>query len=233
MQTRTEPRRSADKHGVQSLSGSTALLTEVDAVSIAVPTSAHHRRRENCVWARKCMCWWKNRLPSRSPKPMTSSSWPAGTIASCKSDTASDSIPQSGPCARRFMRPGFIECHRLSPYGERGTDVDVVLDLMIHDLDLVLSFNPGPVEEVRAAGVPVLSANDRYCQCANCRSPADAWPISRPAESRQRGCGNFVLFQRDGYLSVDFQTRQAAILRRQVGANQRPEIFMEPAQTDR
>jgi predicted dehydrogenase len=54
--------------------------------------------------------------------------------------------------------PGFIECHRLSPYGDRGTDVDVVLDLMIHDLDMVLSFKPGAVEEVRAAGVPVLSS---------------------------------------------------------------------------
>ena len=52
-----------------------------------------------------------------------------------------------------IKRPVFIEGHRQSSYSPRGTDVDVVLDLMIHDLDLVLSFNPGPVEEVRAAGV--------------------------------------------------------------------------------
>jgi predicted dehydrogenase len=73
-----------------------------------------------------------------------------------------------------IARPVFIECHRLSSFSERGTDVDVILDLMIHDLDMVLSFNPGPVEDVQAAG-PLV--DDRHCQCSPpvqervCREP--------------------------------------------------------------
>jgi predicted dehydrogenase len=130
----------------------------------------------------------------------------------------------------QINRPGFIECHRLSPFGERGTDVDVVLDLMIHDLDMVLSFHPGAVEEVRAAGVPVLSstidiANARIAFTSGCVANFTA---SRVSTMRMR---KLRLFQRDSYLSVDYQARQAAILRRQLGTNQRPEIFMEPAKT--
>jgi predicted dehydrogenase len=127
-------------------------------------------------------------------------------------------------------KPGFIECHRLSPYGERGTDVDVVLDLMIHDLDMILSMNPGQVEDVRAAGVPVLSntidiANARIAFTNGCVANLTA---SRVSMARMR---KLRLFQRDAYITVDYQARQAAILRRRMGPNQRLEIEMEPVRT--
>jgi predicted dehydrogenase len=103
------------------------------------------------------------------------------------------------------------------------------LDLMIHDLDLVLSFNPGPVEEVRAAGVPVLSpnidiANARIAFASGCVANLTASRVSTNKMRRLR------FFQRDRYVSIDFQTRQAMVSRRVQGGGPRPTIDVETVQ---
>jgi predicted dehydrogenase len=219
----------ADKHRVRFYSEMAALLREVDAVSIAVPTSAHHAVAKRCLDAG---------VHVLVEKPITVTLAEATELIeaarACGRVLQVGHIERFNPAIRavrsQINRPGFIECHRLSPFGERGTDVDVVLDLMIHDLDMVLSFHPGAVEEVRAAGVPVLSstidiANARIAFASGCVANFTA---SRVSTMRMR---KLRLFQRDSYLSVDYQARQAAILRRQLGTNQRPEIFMEPAKT--
>jgi predicted dehydrogenase len=123
-------------------------------------------------------------------------------------------------------RPAFVECHRLSSFGERGTDVDVVLDLMIHDLDLILSFAPGTLEEVRAAGVPVLSqnidiANARIVFTGGCVANLTSSRVSTTKMRRLR------IFQRDRYVSIDFQTRQGMISRRLQQPGERPTIEVE------
>ena len=122
--------------------------------------------------------------------------------------------------------PAFIEGHRLSSFSERGTDVDVVLDLMIHDIDLVLSFNPGSVEEVRAAGVPVLSstvdiANARIQFSSGCVANLTASRVSLNKMRRLR------LFQRDSYVSIDFQSRQGMVSGRSALPGRRPSIEFE------
>lgn len=219
----------ADKHRVRFYSEVAALLREVDAVSIAVPTSAHHAVAKLCLEAG---------VHVLVEKPITVTLAEATELIQVAHRRGCvlqvGHIERFNPAIRavrsHINRPGFIECHRLSPFGERGTDVDVVLDLMIHDLDMVLSLHPGAVEEVRAAGVPVLSptidiANARIAFTSGCVANFTA---SRVSTMRMR---KLRLFQRDSYLSVDYQARQAAILRRQLGTNQRPEIFMEPAKT--
>jgi predicted dehydrogenase len=219
----------ADKQGVHFYPEIAALLPHVDAVSIAVPTSAHHAVAKLCLDAG---------IHVLVEKPITVTLAEATELIELahrrKCVLQVGHIERFNPAIRavrsQINRPGFIECHRLSPYGERGTDVDVVLDLMIHDLDMVLSFNPGAVEEVRAAGVPVLSptidiANARIAFTGGCVANFTA---SRVSTTRMR---KLRLFQRDSYLSVDYQARHAAILRRQLGSNQRPEIFVEPAKT--
>jgi predicted dehydrogenase len=123
-------------------------------------------------------------------------------------------------------RPVFIECHRLSSFSERGTDVDVILDLMIHDLDMVMSFNPGAVEDVQGAGVPVLSstidiANARIQFKSGCVANLTASRVSTNKMRRLR------LFQRDNYLSIDFHARQGMICRREAGTGVRPSIVIE------
>ena len=73
--------------------------------------------------------------------------------------------------------PRFIEIHRLSGFPERSLDIDVVFDVMIHDLDLILAIDPSPVVSVEAVGVPVLTSADRHRQRARCGSRRGASPI--------------------------------------------------------
>ncbi len=214
-----------DRYQVPAYGQPAALLKQVDAVSVAVPTSAHHAVVRTCLEAG---------VHVLVEKPI------AVTVAEGRElvELAQrrqrllqvGHIERFNPAIRAVRpyvgRPGFIECHRLSPFGERGTDVDVVLDLMIHDLDMVLSFRPGPVEEVRAAGVPVLTqkidiANARISFGSGCVANLTA---SRVSVTRMR---RLRLFQRDAYLSVDYQTRQGAICRRVLGSGERPTIEVE------
>jgi predicted dehydrogenase len=100
---------------------------------------------------------------------------------------------------------------------------------MIHDLDLVLSFNPGPVEEVRAAGVPVLSANidianARIAFASGCVANLTASRVSTNKMRRLR------VFQRDRYVSIDFQSRHAMVSRRTHGTGAKPVIDVESYQ---
>lgn len=205
-----------------------ALLKQVEAVSVAASTSAHHAVVQACLDAGVHV------LVEKPIAVTPAEAWELVELAQRR-----NLVLQVGHIERfnpvmQAMRPhigspAFIECHRLSPFGERGTDVDVVLDLMIHDLDLVLSLHPGPVEDIRAAGTPVLtSSND----IANARIEFQSGCVanltaSRVSTSRMR---RLRLFQRDAYLSVDFQTRQGLICRRRSGAGERPAIDTESVQ---
>lgn len=218
----------ADRHGVRAIRSVDELLSYVDVVSVAVPTSAHYAVAKTCLLAGKHVL---------VEKPIA--------VTSAQAHELVQLARQQGRClqvghSERFNpvmqvmrphigRPVFIECHRLSSFSERGTDVDVVLDLMIHDLDLVLSFNPGPVEDIQAAGVPVLSstidiANARIQFKTGCVANLTASRVSMNKMRRLR------IFQQDKYLSIDFQTRQGVICRRNAKAGQRPAVEVEQLQ---
>jgi len=217
-----------DRHGAPVLADLSQLLSQVDAVSVAVPTSAHHKVVKACLEAG---------VHVLVEKPITVT--PAEAWELVEAAKARGLVLQVGHIERfnpvmqamrkHIQQPVFIECHRLAPFGERGTDVDVVLDLMIHDLDLVLSMQPGPVEDIRAAGVPVLtSSND----IANARIEFQNGCVanltaSRVSTTRMR---RLRLFQRDAYISVDFQTRQGVICRRRTAAGAKPSIDAEQVQ---
>jgi predicted dehydrogenase len=109
--------------------------------------------------------------------------------------------------------PRFIECHRLAPFTERGTDVDVILDLMTHDLDVILSCTDADAVSVEAIGVAVLT--DRI-DVANARLRFSDGMIanlntSRVAPRRER---KIRFFQHDAYLSVDYETRRIQVYRK-------------------
>ncbi|MDX1907632.1 MAG: Gfo/Idh/MocA family oxidoreductase [Bacteroidia bacterium] len=111
----------------------------------------------------------------------------------------------------RELKPMFIEGHRLAPYNPRGTDVPVVLDLMIHDLDIVASLVDSPVASVSASGVAVVSdspdiANARIVFENGCVANLTASRISLKTMRRLR------LFQRNSYVALDFYTKEAEIL---------------------
>ncbi|MDY0268736.1 Gfo/Idh/MocA family protein [Trichloromonas sp.] len=117
--------------------------------------------------------------------------------------------------------PRFIESHRLAPFKPRGTDVNVVLDLMIHDIDIILSIVGCPIKTVNSVGVPVLSsevdiANARLQFENGCVANVTASRVSREAMRKVR------IFQPDAYISIDYQERKIAIYRKLAGESMIP-----------
>ncbi len=178
-----------------------ALLAEVDAVSIVVPTPFHHQV------AMAAMAQGKHLLIE---KPIT--------VTLAEADELLDLADRQGVLVQighieRFNRavraalpyvdhPLFIDSDRLAPFNPRGSDVAVVLDLMIHDIDLVLTLTGSPVTEVSAAGLPVLTPSIDIAD-ARLRFASGAVATitsSRVSKDRMR---KLRIFQRNGYLSLD------------------------------
>jgi predicted dehydrogenase len=116
--------------------------------------------------------------------------------------------------AEPFLRsPRFLECHRLAPFRERGTDVNVVLDLMIHDIDIIQSIVQSPLVSVDAVGTPVFSgemdiANARLRFANGCVANATASRVSLKTERKLR------IFQDDAYFSIDLQQKILTVIRK-------------------
>jgi predicted dehydrogenase len=109
--------------------------------------------------------------------------------------------------------PRFVECHRLAPYRERGTDVNVVLDLMIHDIDIVQTIVGAPITSIDAIGTPVFSdeidiANARIHFANGCVTNATASRVSMKTERKMR------VFEDDAYLSLDLQQKILTVIRK-------------------
>jgi predicted dehydrogenase len=109
--------------------------------------------------------------------------------------------------------PRFFECHRLAPYRERGTDVNVVLDLMIHDIDIVQTIVDAPITSIDAIGTPVFSgeidiANARIRFANGCVANATASRVSLKTERKLR------IFEDDAYLSLDLQQQILTLIRK-------------------
>jgi predicted dehydrogenase len=186
------------------------LIGSVDAVSIAVPTAAHHEV------ARAFLEAGVNVLLE---KPITRTLAEADELVALAD--AGGRIFQIGLIERfnpaiialhRVMgTPLFIESHRLHPFFERGTDVDVILDLMIHDLDIILHFVKSPVCHVDAVGVPVLS--DKI-DIANVRLTFDSGCVANITASRVTGktMQKIRFFGTEGYHAVDYGKRDLVSL---------------------
>jgi predicted dehydrogenase len=202
----------ADKLGSKAVSDYRELLGAVDAVSVAVPTDQHHRLA-------------KDFLQSGSDvlleKPISSTLWEAEDLISTTQRYGR--ILQVGHLERfnpaiqaswdKIQAPLFIESHRLTPFRGRGTEVDVVLDLMIHDLDIILHVVRSKVEHIHAVGVPVLTekvdiANARLQFEGGCVANINASRISVEDQRRIR------FFQPDAYLAVDYAAKKVALYRR-------------------
>jgi predicted dehydrogenase len=114
--------------------------------------------------------------------------------------------------------PNFVECHRMAPYRERGTDVNVVLDLMIHDIDIVQTIVGAPISSIDAVGTPVFSeeidiANARIRFGNGCVANATASRVSVKTERKLR------IFEDDAYLSLDLQQKILTVIRKRTAAD--------------
>jgi len=216
------------QYGARAFAAMPDLLKHVDVVSVAVPTSAHYSVAKTCLEAGKHVLVEKPiaARPSEAQELVELAKINGCMLQVGHSERFNPIMQMMRPHIRR---PVLFESQRMGVYSERGTDVDVVLDLMIHDLDLVLSFNPGPVEDVRAAGLSVCSSmNDvanAYIQFeSGCVASLIASRVSLKAMRHMR------FFQPDGYVSIDFQSRQGAIGRRAVEPGRKPTVTVEAFQ---
>jgi len=216
----------ARKLGAAAYQRSEEIYDRVDAVSIAVPTCLHHRvalgflRRGIHVLIEKPIA---ERIPEATE--LIRMAERKGCLLQVGHLERFNAVWKSADPALR--EPMFVEAHRLGPFQGRGTDVDVVLDLMIHDLDIVLKYVKSPVREVHAAGVPVLSGN---VDIANVRLHFENGAVANLTASRVslKRTRKIRFFQRDLYVSVDYDTGTTQIVRRSPGgADGRPEITGE------
>ena len=186
------------------------LLPRVQAVSVAVPTTLHFAVVQECL---------NHHIDVLAEKPLATTVAEAEALVALAREKGKilqvGHLERFNPAmeelTRRVHDPRFIEIHRLAFFKERGIDVDVVRDLMIHDLDLVLSLVPGAVTEIRAAGVSVLTDS---IDLANARLEFDTGCIANLTASRisVKSMRKFRLFQPQTYLSVDFEARELMVV---------------------
>jgi predicted dehydrogenase len=197
--------------GAESL-GLDALLAASDALIVAAPAEAHH------ALARAALTAGKHVLVE---KPIASTLAQADELAAL---AASNGLVLQvghlerfsaayGAIAGRMSAPLYIEATRIAPYKPRGTDVSVILDLMIHDLDLILALVDSPIDAVDAVGAAVASAHE---DIANARIRFSSGAVATITASRvsARTERRMRLFAKDGYLVVDFANRAVTVVAR-------------------
>ncbi len=202
----------AARHGVQALTDYQELLGRVDAVSIAAPTTLHHRIARDFL---------QHGSHVLIEKPITVTVEQADELIALARDK--DLLIQVGHLERfnaallhlgdTLSAPSFIESHRLAPFNPRATDVNVVLDLMIHDIDIILDIVKSDIREMRVAGTRVLTdstdiANARLEFENGCVANVTASRVSAKTERKMR------IFDQQAYVSVDFHQRQLSIYRK-------------------
>jgi predicted dehydrogenase len=178
------------------------MLEHIDGVSIVTPTKNHAEIAETCIKKGKHVF---------IEKPISKSIKEAeNIIALAKKHKVTLQVghierfnPALSPLERFTINPKYIEVQRLAPYMVRGTDIPVVLDLMIHDIDLVLSFIDSPVKNIEASGVSIMTSS---VDIANARIHFENGSVanmtsSRVAKDRVR---KIKLFQQDLYITIDF-----------------------------
>ena len=205
-------REIASRHGADACQDYREILSGVDAISLVVPTSLHYKiGREFLEAGIHCLI----------EKPVTETVEEADSLIEIA--RAGGLVLQVGHIERfnsvmlgiseRLLAPQFIESTRLAPFSLRATDVSVILDLMIHDIDLILDLVDSPIERISASGISVLSdtidiANARIEFANRCVANVTASRISRKRERKLR------IFQKDAYLSADLQDKLLAVNRK-------------------
>ena len=207
-------RKIADKYRVTAFASLAQAAAASDALSIVTPTTTHF------AVARELLEQGKHVLVE---KPMTDNAAQAAELVTLAHSR--HAILQVGHVERfnpvfKYLEsvatePRFIETHRLSPFPARSTDIGVVLDLMIHDLDIVLAFVKAPVTSVDAVGVPVLSATE---DIANARlrfanGCVANLTVSRVSPERMRKIRVFSGGAMTSYISLDYRAQEGFIYR--------------------
>ena len=221
----------ADKLRTEAFASHRDLLGKVDAVSVVVPTDLHYSIARDFL---------ESGCDVLVEKPISTTVQQADEMIELA--RRKGRVLQVGHLERfnpavlaareKIQAPIFIESHRLTPFRGRGTEVDVVLDLMIHDLDIVLSFVRSSIKEIHAVGIPVLTekvdiANTRVEFDGGCVANITASRIS--FEDRRR----IRVFQPESYLTLDYASKEITLYHRIFSAEkQRFELSAEQVEVE-
>lgn len=213
------------KYGAAAVKSLEEFIDLVDAVSVATPTCTHYDVAYRLLAAGKHLL---------VEKPITDTTTQAGELSEI---AAANKLvlqvghverfnPVLGALEERLTHPRFIEAHRLSPYPERSTDIGVVLDLMIHDLEIILHLVRAPVQNIDAVGVPVLSKGE---DIANARIRFENGCVANVTSSRisPERMRKIRVFQEDAYLSLDYQNQSGEMYRLVNGRITRDKVPIE------
>ena len=228
---RERAEEAASATGARALTDYRELLGAVDAVVVAVPTEIH------CAIA---LPFLERGIATLVEKPLSRSIGDAETMldAARRGDAVlavghteryNPAVAAIGPLV---TAPRFIEVHRLSAFPDRSLDIDVVFDLMIHDLDVIISMVGSDVTSIEAVGVPVLTstydiANVRLRFASRCIANLTASRISRDRVRKIR------FFQPDSYLSIDYSSQEVERWRLVRRDGERPRIEGGPVPVER
>jgi len=204
-------KKAAAEYNLMPFHSMESLVDAVDVVDIVTPTTQHYACASFCMRRQKHVF---------IEKPVTTTIDEARALIKLSEEAGVKvqvgHVERFNPAFRAaepfLASPKFIETHRLAQFNPRGTDVSVVLDLMIHDIDVILSVTKANVRKISASGVAVLSdtpdiANARIELDNGCVANLTASRISLKAMRKSR------FFQKDAYISVDFLTKESEIVR--------------------
>lgn len=205
-----QARTVAERYGTRAFADYRELVPQVDAVSVVVPTTHHH------VVARTFL---ENQIPVMVEKPITLSLNEADELVQSAEKNGVElqvgHIERFNPAFeelnRRKIQPKFIECERHGPFTGRSMDIGVVLDLMIHDLDLLLALNGGHVREVEALGTTIFGGhedvvNARLRFSNGCVAHVTASRVSPTPKRRMR------VWAPEGYVTIDFMSKKLYLM---------------------
>ena len=201
----------ADEFGVKSFDSIDELLSNVKAVSVAATTTAHYEVAKKC---------FEKNIHVFVEKPITASIEEGEELVKLAKEKnlkfQVGHIERFNPgllSLESFISdPMFIQSDRLAQFNPRGTDVAVVLDLMIHDIDIILSFIKSDVKQIDASGVAVVSD---HIDIANARIQFENGAVANVTASRisQKKMRKMRIFQKDHYISLDFVTGVSEVYR--------------------
>ncbi len=215
----------AQQYNVRAASSLEEFADLVDAASVATPTNSHFAIAQPLLEKGKHLL---------VEKPIAEDTAQASRLAEMAVERKL--VLQVGHVERfnpvlsaleaRLTHPRFIEAHRLSPFPNRSTDIGVVLDLMIHDLEIILHLVRSPVQTIDAVGVPVLSRRE---DIANARIRFENGCVANITSSRisPERMRKIRVFQGDAYLSLDYQNQTGEIYRKVGGGIERAEVEIE------
>jgi predicted dehydrogenase len=199
----------AREYNIKAFDSLEELSENVEVVSVVVPTTTHYDVASFLI-GRKIHCLIEKPITASLDEAMLLKALVEGKGVKVTVGHIERFNPAVQALKRYNIRPSFIEAHRLAPFDPRGTDVAVVLDLMIHDIDLALSFIKSKVTDIQASAVAVVS---EQADIANARLTFENGAVANLTASRisLKEMRKLRIFQKSGYYSLDLAKKQADI----------------------